>query len=243
MKATGFDFARLNSQHRATGYRAISENGGDESTDFDYSVSFAAGGMYSTTGDLYKWIRGMASSNILQKQSFNKATTPFRNKYGYGMYIDSIYGKKIIAHGGLTFGFSAYISSIPEDDVSIIILNNVVNVSITEIAKDVLAILYHKPYKVPEAQKEIILDSKVLMIYVGKYALTPQVSVVFTIENGNLVAQVANEPKVRLYAQAEDLFFVKGTDILVKFEKDAAGNINAIKLIEGTRVTVGTKAN
>ena len=241
MNETGFDFARLKNDRRAVGYRAISENGGEERSDFDYSVSFAAGGMYSTTHDLYKWTKGLSSGKILNKQSLDIATTPLRNKYGYGMYIDSINGKRYLAHGGLTFGFTAYVGTILEDGVTIIILNNVANSSIAQIANNVLAVLYNKPYQVPVPEKEIFLDVNELSNYLGVYELTPQISIVFSVEDGKLMGQVSNQPKVTLHAQEEGLFFVKGTDIRVQFIKDVAGNVGEVKIIEGKLVTNGKK--
>ena len=233
MNASGFNFKEFKSDNKAKGYMVYSMENGKESMEFDPTVSYAAGAMYSTTGDLYKWQKGMSFNKIITKASSDKATTPNNNHYGFGNYILNINGKKLLAHGGLTFGYSSYLGRVDEDDISIVILNNIVNTSINDIAKDVLNLLYNKPYKLPEIIKEVTLSHEILNKYTGSYQIAPQVLVVITVENGQLFGQATGQNKMLLTAQKEDYFFIKGADVQIAFRKDASGAVSELLLTDG----------
>jgi CubicO group peptidase (beta-lactamase class C family) len=233
MTSSGFNFKEFKSDNKAKGYMVYSPENGKESLEFDPSVSYAAGALYSTTGDLYKWQKGMSSNKIISKASSDKATTPNKNNYGYGNYILNANGKKLLAHGGLTFGYSSYLGRVDQDDISIIILNNIVNTSINDIAKDIMNLLYNKPYKLPEIIKEVTLSHEILNKYIGSYQIAPQVLVAITIENGQLFGQATGQNKILLTAQKEDYFFIKGADVQIEFRKDSSGAVSELLLTDG----------
>lgn len=233
MISSGFNFKELKSDNKAKGYMVYSKENGKESLEFDPTVSFAAGAMYSTTGDLYKWQKGMSLNKIIPKAPSDKATTPNKNNYGYGIYILNANGKKLLAHGGLTFGYSSYLGRVDQDDISIIILNNIVNTSINDIAKDIMNLLYDKPYKLPEIIKEVTLSHEILNKYIGSYQIAPQVLVAITVENGQLFGQATGQNKILLTAQKEDYFFIKGADVQIEFRKDSSGAVSELLLTDG----------
>lgn len=243
MRSSGFDYKGLKNANKATGYFVISKEMSKEAPTMDSTVSYAAGGIYSTTGDLYKWHQGLQSNRILSKASLDKASTPYKNKYGYGLSIDSIFGKKVVAHGGMTFGFTSNLVRVPQDDIFIAILNNFGDTDVNRITKDILAIIYDKPYKLPEGRKEIQLSADALKKYTGTFELAPQFSIVFTVEGSQLFAQATGQPKMPLFAEKEDLFFLKVVDAQIEFKKDAQGNVNEMLLIQGGRSQPGKKVN
>ncbi|WP_051189631.1 serine hydrolase [Daejeonella oryzae] len=241
MNSSGFDFTHFNNKDKATGYFSISQNGNIPATIVDSTVSYAAGAIYSTTADLYKWHKGLMSNEIVSKNSIDKAYTPYLNKYGYGWGIDSIYGKRLISHGGGIFGFTSNVARVTEDDIFIVMLNNFGNSNLGHITKDGLAILYEKPYKLPEAKKEISLSTDILKNYPGVYELSPEFSITITLENGSLFGQPTSQQKSQLFAQKENLFFLKVVDAEIEFKKDDNGKVKELILIQGGRNTVGKK--
>ena len=241
MSSTGFDFTGFKGADKAKGYFVISAKDNIEAPIVDSTVSYAAGAIYSTTGDLYKWHKGLLTNQVIGKASFDKAATPFKNKYGYGIGIDSTFGKRVIAHGGGIFGFTSHMARIPEDDVCIVILNNYGNPNLSQITKDAFAILYDQPYELPKAKKEIQVNADVLKKYTGTYELSPQFSITFSLEDGHLFGQPTSQPKVQLYAFKEDAFFIKEVDADIEFKKDKEGNFNEIVLIQGGRSQPGKK--
>ena len=91
MSHSGFDFTNLKNADKATGYA------GDLTIPVgivDSSVSFAAGALYTTVGDLYKWDRALYTDQVVSQALLQKAFTAYQSSYGYGWSISENYGKK-----------------------------------------------------------------------------------------------------------------------------------------------------
>lgn len=113
----------------------------------DMTIPYAAGSMYSTAEDLYKWDQALYTEKLLKKESLEKMFTPGLNNYGYGWGIADapIEDKKVkvYAHSGGIFGFNTLIVRFPEDNNLIVILNNIDNgVSTSQLSKGIRYILY-----------------------------------------------------------------------------------------------------
>ncbi|HYE53921.1 MAG TPA: serine hydrolase domain-containing protein, partial [Chitinophagaceae bacterium] len=123
MQHSGFDFKGLKAPERSTGYFALAYDT-IRSTLVDSSVSYAAGSIYATAEDLYKWSKALLADKVIKRSSINKAFTPYKNNYGYGWAIDSLEGKRIIEHNGGIFGFTSDMLWVPADGVCIVLLSN-----------------------------------------------------------------------------------------------------------------------
>ncbi|MFC2158315.1 serine hydrolase domain-containing protein [Acidobacteriota bacterium] len=149
MGDTGYDSHRMVLKNRATGY--ISSKERYINSDYiDMKIPHAAGALYSTVEDLYKWDRALYTDKLIDTTSLEKMFTPFKNGYGYGWGIGTIIDHKRIAHNGGINGFVTHIGRFPEDDACIIILSNQANAKMRDIVKDVTAILFDEPYSIPE---------------------------------------------------------------------------------------------
>jgi CubicO group peptidase (beta-lactamase class C family) len=232
MSQSGFDFKNLKDTNKVTGYLAIENNLQLVAPIVDSSASFAAGAVYSSAGDLYKWHKALYTDKVISKTSLERAFTPKLNKYGYGWMADSIKGKRIIRHNGGIFGFTADMLRIPADDVCIIVLCNEA-ADLSPISRGLTNIIYGLPYEVPQEKKSVQLPEEVLKAYVGEYWVSEDYKVFVTLENGQLKAQVTGQPKVDLYAQKTDLFFVKIVDAQVEFKKDASGKVQKLVFYQG----------
>ena len=84
MKHSGFDFTNLKSKEKATGYFKLDDKEIVPAPIVDSTVSYSAGAIYSTTGDLLQWHNALQKNKILSKAQQEKAYTPVKNKYGYG---------------------------------------------------------------------------------------------------------------------------------------------------------------
>lgn len=100
----------------------------------DYSLAYAAGGVYSTVEDLYTYIEALKSGRLLSKTSLNamfghyiEAGGSRENPayYGYGWYRASHNGLEVIGHSGGIPGYSAQLSLFPNNDVTVVVLENV----------------------------------------------------------------------------------------------------------------------
>ncbi|RFS14128.1 serine hydrolase [Emticicia sp. C21] len=233
MYNSGFDFVGLPIDKKAIGY--YSDSGKDYNKQGpleDSSVVFAAGAIYSSVGDLYKWHQALQNNLIISKNMMDKAYTPFMKNYGYGWIIDSLYHKRIVSHSGGLPGYRSNFARIVEDDVCIILLNNTEIPGLGMITNNLLAVLYNQPYKLPTQKKSISLDKKILERYVGTYEVTKQpLKIEFKIEDNRLVAYPFRGPRSILAATDESHFFdIEQEQIEISFEKDETGNYNKLIL-------------
>lgn len=226
-----FDFKNSSDTNIATGYQTLNDTNQIVASAWrwDSTVTYAAGAIFSTTSDMYKWAQAIAGKMILSADSWKAAFTPHFEHYGYGWFIDSLYGKKNVAHGGGIPGFVAYLCYYPTEDVTIILLNNKgwFDEGLTEINANLSAILFHKPYELMHTHTEIKLPDSILKKYVGEYAFDKQHHAFVTLENHvlQIAAPAGNLPKSPLFAENKNNFWLKIIDAKIEFVKDASGNV------------------
>jgi CubicO group peptidase (beta-lactamase class C family) len=233
MKHSGFDFTNLKSREKATGYFKLADKEIVPAPIVDSTVSYSAGAIYSTTGDLFLWHNALQKNNILSKAQQDKAYTPVKNKYGYGWGIDTIEGKRKVAHGGGIHGFTTNISRVPEDDVCIVLLSNASNTTLGEITKNIFAILYGKEYQLPKERTAIKLSEEKLKEYEGEYEIKEDLHVIIGFKDGELIATPTGQKAEILYAEKEDLLFVKSQDIQLEFTRNEKKEVDGFILHQG----------
>ena len=237
MKHTGFDFIGLQSTNKAVGYSKYTKTEKEASKPWDSTATYSAGSLYSTVEDLYRWHKGLLNYKVYNKASLEKATTPFLEGYGLGCWIDMIYDKKVVSHGGNIFGFTGYFGRIQEEDVSIIILNNIFNRQIETIGQSILAILYDKPYSYFD---EMNMKPDILEKYVGTYDVNVDYKIKITRTASQLFIQRNNEATIEIFPYKENTFFQKDDDITIAF-KEEKDSITKITIMEGLSTKRGDK--
>jgi CubicO group peptidase (beta-lactamase class C family) len=170
MTRSGFDFTALKDKDKATGYWNFSAAKYMEGPPTNPTQFIGSGEMHSTVIDLYKWHQALQDGKILDQSLQQQAYRPFKKEYGYGWEImDSIGGKKVIGHSGrMLGGFETTMVRVPEDNVIVILLNNNADGPyLKTISRDILSLLYGKPYTLPEPP--LVLPAEKLKAYTGKY--------------------------------------------------------------------------
>jgi CubicO group peptidase (beta-lactamase class C family) len=246
MTHSGFDFKNFVSKDKATGYSVFSDSSRIEGKLYDPAGPFAAGEIYSTVGDLYKWHRGLQSYKIISRASLERAYTPFKDHYGYGWIIDSLFNRRITSHSGDISGFSSNLARITEDNVFIILLNNKERSGLEAITRNILAILYDQPYSIPVKRHPVKLDEEILKKYIGGYEVSSPHGPIqgeVTFEKGKLMVQAQGGPKLELIAENKDHFFdsYDDTEGDVEFKTNANGKVNGIVLSQNGVILSGKK--
>ena len=156
MKDSGYDHHATILKNRATGYNKTPD-GYANSEYLDMSIPYAAGSLYSTVEDLYKWDRGLDTEKVLKNESKELMFKPGMSNYGYGFVIEEMeIGKtgtkvKTIGHGGGINGFNTLITRLPESDSLVVLLGNVVAIQkLGDITKGAIDILNGQPYAKPK---------------------------------------------------------------------------------------------
>jgi CubicO group peptidase (beta-lactamase class C family) len=133
MSETGYDRLSTIVTNRASGYDFDQIQGQFvNAPGYDVSQRYAAGGLYSTVGDLYKWDQALYADRLVSKETLTTIFTsmvsvPDLGGYGYGWVISQQSGHRVISHSGGFSGFVSQITRYPDDQVTIIVLTNVHN--------------------------------------------------------------------------------------------------------------------
>ena len=167
MNDTGYDhFADLLPK-RATGYQrglGIIDN----APYLDMSLPYAAGSLYSTVEDLYKWDQALYTDKLVAAELKQKLFTPGLDHYGYGWDIRDLPaneaggGQTVISHGGGINGFNTLEQRLPRDHVLILALNNTPGANLGEIADGIRAILYGAEPKLPKRSLVSVLGKVIV---------------------------------------------------------------------------------
>jgi CubicO group peptidase (beta-lactamase class C family) len=134
MHDSGYDHTEITLKNRAAGYRL--EAGQLQNAAYiDMAGPYAAGGLYSTVEDLYKWDQALYTDSILPQASRGLMWTEVLAHYGYGWIVVpplpesksppwAVPGHfQIVAPGSIN-GFSAEILRFPNDRTTVIVLAN-----------------------------------------------------------------------------------------------------------------------
>ncbi|RZK13933.1 MAG: glycosyltransferase [Flavobacterium sp.] len=90
---------------------------------------------------MYKWHNILQNYKFISKKTLESAYYPYTKKYGYGWTIDSIAGKRRVAHSGSFWGFRSNFARITEDDMVVILLSNFEVTGLNMITNDIFSAL------------------------------------------------------------------------------------------------------
>lgn len=127
------------------------------------SAAWAAGGMYSTSGEMAQWYRALMGGQILSAASLSAMTTFVGSgNYGVGLYETTVLGRTVWQHGGTIWG--GYNSSMMYDTATGIVLCVLVNQNPGQafpVARQLLATAINNPVSALEPP----LDEAMCSIY------------------------------------------------------------------------------
>jgi CubicO group peptidase (beta-lactamase class C family) len=115
--------------HRAKGYSA-SPDGLVNAMPIDLSVPYAAGALCGTVLDLLAYQRALDGLRIVARGSYDRMRSPARlhdgweTTYGLGLVIDVWDGHRMVGHGGQIQGAQSMLFRYPDDDLTVVVLEN-----------------------------------------------------------------------------------------------------------------------
>jgi CubicO group peptidase (beta-lactamase class C family) len=128
---------------------------------FHMTNAYAAGAMYSTAEDLYKWDQALYTDKLISKKTRDIYLKPYfpsggSSYYGYGWG----YGKNpignstdsvnIIQHYGGINGYNTVIFRVPQTKDLVVLLNNTGGKPLGAMCTAILGILHGKPFSAPK---------------------------------------------------------------------------------------------
>lgn len=115
---------------RAHGYDAASPDSLVRARYLDHIWPYSAGSLCSTVDDLVAWNRALHGGGILKEASYEAMTTPApledgtAIRYAMGLSVDTRGGRRVIAHGGGINGFVSQLTYYPEEELTVVVLQN-----------------------------------------------------------------------------------------------------------------------
>lgn len=207
----------------------------------DMSQPHAAGALYSTVDDLYRWHQALLTGRILPQPVQARMFTPVRNGYGYGWNTITWEGRKVTGHSGGINGFSSYIGRIPEEDTVVVVLSNYELARADRIGRDLLRIAFDLPVDLPREPRRISLRPDIFDRYTGTYALRSGVRMAIWREGNRFLAEATGQPALEIVPESETVFFPILVDARIVFQTSAGGAATGLILEQNGRKTPGKK--
>jgi len=216
----------------ATGYVRVSDQ---EYKVADYvhpSIPFAAGSIYSTVDDLWKWNQAVFNFKLVDKLSLYKAWEPTKlndgqlQSYGYGWQLGKVGKSKAIGHGGGIDGFVSFEVYVPEKQIYVAILSN----NMTSTPEDLAYLLMETVVGNLTKPTPIAIDEKSLDRYTGVYKINEREERIISRHDLQLYSQRTGGNKLKIYPYAEGKFAFSESASEIIFHRDATGNISSMEL-------------
>jgi CubicO group peptidase (beta-lactamase class C family) len=189
----------------------------------------------STIGDLFKWDRALNSNKLVSRASLDEMLSPLvqtsptdsTSFYGFGVGIQPKSEKgKIISHTGGWPGYRTLLMRRTGMDETIIILSNGES-NLPFFRAAVESILNDETLVMPYEHKEAMIDTSLLVNYVGKYF--GGVTMQFIKKDGKLYRHRNGIPDIELKPESNTKFFYgDGTDRQIEFETDSSGRVTKV---------------
>jgi CubicO group peptidase (beta-lactamase class C family) len=194
------------------------------------SIAFAAGALYATVEDMYKWHQILYTEKIIPKKWIDTMFYNYSQNFGYGWVVTNMWNKKLIHHTGGIFGYSTQIMRFTDDDICIITLGNTDYCMAFEINQAISAIMFNQPYDIPRIKKSINLDENIIKQYAGEYHLQKNFIIYVSNMGNKLFIQATGQPQFELQAESETDFFLPGYPISITFTKNKKGKVSGLIL-------------
>ncbi len=236
MKDSGLDSDELVLAKRAEGYMP-GPKGLQVARSESMTVPWAAGSIYSTTGDLLKWEHGLFGGKVLNADSLKAMTTPGKGDYGMGVFVNTKDGVTIVDHGGGIEGFNTHLGYAPEKQICVVVLSNVNGAAPDGMGGKLLDVVLGKPVALANERKAQPIAKEELAKFVGVYDLAPTFSLTVAVGADGLTVQGTGQPALPVQYEGlkggHSMFFATLVDAEIEFVPDASGAIGLLVLHQG----------
>jgi CubicO group peptidase (beta-lactamase class C family) len=244
MRDSGLEEGDVKVANMATGYKPH----GVQNVEAEYvdpSWLHAAGAVYSTVGDLAKWVQAMQGGDFLSREDVSLMWSDAHGKYGFGWQLSGpspqTLNRRLVFHAGGTTGFATDLLYYPDDDVTVILLANLLPVPLPDISRDLSAIVFGERPVAPAVRPAARVDASVYDEYVGDYQLAPNVTITISKEGEQLAVQATGQPRDIAIPESGATFYSRISPVRLSFARDGAGKVSRLILHESGRDLVAPR--
>jgi CubicO group peptidase (beta-lactamase class C family) len=204
-----------------------------------------SGSLYSTAGDLFKWLLNLESgrvggADVIQKMC-EKGTLKNGEKidYGFGMQIGEFNGLKRFSCNSIWAEYGATLNYYPEQKLGVVVLCNISSnaaIMSERIANIYLEIPPKKKKSKVDIKKAVKVDQDIYNQYEGQYRLGPRPDYVITITNHGdrlLVEAPDDQEKLQILPVSKDEFSFRKGYGRMNFQRDVKGRVHQFTFLFG----------
>lgn len=226
-------------EDRSQGY-APAEDGFIEIRDLGAAVG--AGGIYSTVGDLQKWVENYANPRVGTRSMIDEMMTSFvktdgeETGYGYGLFVDEHRGLRRVHHGGADIAHRSMLAYYPEVNGGITTQSNHASFDSNVAFRLAEAFFGDAMEEADEgADSEFdpaSYDPEDFDDFVGRYALdvAPTFILTFTREDETLYTQATGQQRIEIEPTSDSTFALTIVEASVVFHRDEDGTVTGLTL-------------
>ena len=96
-------------------------------------------------------------------------------------------------------------------------------------------------YPLKTIKKPLTLEPVKTKEYEGVYEISPTFKISITVQGSSLFLKATDQPKLSLYAEDTDKFFLKAVEAKVQFSRNAYGKIEKLTINQNGIEQVGKK--
>lgn len=208
----------------------------------DLHGSAGAGGIYTTPGDVAKWMHNLKTGELGGPAVIKELSTSFvlndgkPSNYGYGLFLDTNRGLRRWQHGGNDIAHSSTFVYYPDLDAGYVVFSNYQGVP-GGIAGVVADAFFGQHMTMPPratasatAASGVDVPAATLRRYAGKYEMTSLGGLLLTVEQqGNqLRLQLPGQPALPLRPTSMTAFEVVGAPARITFNAAPDGAVEGI---------------
>lgn len=204
----------------------------------DLHGAAGAGGIYTTPGDIAKWMRNFRTAELGGPEVIRKLTTSYilengdSTNYGLGIFVGTERGLRRWQHGGNDIAHSSTFVYYPDLDAGYVVFSNYQGVPgrLAQVVADAFFGEHMQEPERPTAASGVNVPVAVLRRYAGTYEMTTLggVLVKVELENGALRVELPGQPALPLRATSTTKFEVVGAPAQVTFETADDGSVERI---------------
>jgi len=209
----------------------------------------AAKGLWTTPSDLAVFGAAIMEaamekpSRLLGATAARAMLTPKVGVHGLGFVAEGRTRESLlISLEGWTDGFASMLVMLPAKGQAAVVMANGENGEflIDEILR-ALSEVYEWPYFKPEEKPLYRLETAIISDYLGRYRITPEYILEVAAEDPYLVITPTGQAPTKFYVDSQAVFFSIDPPTRVRFQRDAAGRVDRLVLVQGRSIREALK--
>lgn len=149
-----------------------------------------------------------------------------------GWFVRGEQGDELVWKDGGTGGYASFIGYSTRSGRGAVLLSNTVSWGAgVQTGWHML----NPKFPAPELHRQIAIDAAKLDAFAGRYALTPEVTIVVTPRDGRLMAQLTGQSECEVFPEGDTRFFYRVVNAQLRFVLAADGTASAVILRQNGR--------